>query len=156
MKYEIFESVIKMIEWMMYLDVNKILVDKDEEVLECYELIVLMFECMEKLVVIFCKKRMDCGVIDFDFKEVKVLVDDDGYFYDVILCECLVVEKLIEEFMLVVNEIVVEYFYWMNVLFIYCIYEDSDVEKFICFLEFIINFGYMVKGIGNDIYLCVL
>ena len=42
---------------MTYSDVNKILVDKDEEVLERYEPIVPMFERMEKLAAILRKKN---------------------------------------------------------------------------------------------------
>lgn len=44
--YEIFESIIKIIECMMYMDVNDILVEKDEVLWEKYVLIVLMFEKM--------------------------------------------------------------------------------------------------------------
>ncbi len=151
-KHEIFESVIKTTERMTYSDVNKILVDKDEEVLERYEPIVPMFERMEKLAAILRKKRMDRGAIDFDFKEAKVLVDDDGHPHDVILRERSVAEKLIEEFMLAANETVAEHFHWMNVPFIYRIHEDPDAEKLTRFLEFITNFGYTVKGTGNDIH----
>jgi ribonuclease R len=151
-KHEIFESVIKTTERMTYSDVNKILVDKDEEVLERYEPIVPMFERMEKLAAILRKKRMDRGAIDFDFKEAKVLVDDDGHPHDVILRERSVAEKLIEEFMLAANETVAEHFHWMNVPFIYRIHVDPDAEKLTRFLEFITNFGYTVKGTGNDIH----
>ncbi|MFE4039363.1 MULTISPECIES: ribonuclease R [Priestia] len=151
-KHEIFESVIKTTERMTYSDVNKILVDKDEEVLERYEPIVPMFERMENLAAILRKKRMDRGAIDFDFKEAKVLVDDDGHPHDVILRERSVAEKLIEEFMLAANETVAEHFHWMNVPFIYRIHEDPDAEKLTRFLEFITNFGYTVKGTGNDIH----
>lgn len=56
-KHEIFESVIKTTERMTYSDVNKILVDKDEEVLERYEPIVPMFERMEKLAAILRKRE---------------------------------------------------------------------------------------------------
>lgn len=108
------------------------------------------------MVEIFCCKCEKCGVIDFDFKEVCVVVDEDGYLEVVVMCECLVGEYLIEEFMFVVNEIVVEYFYWMDVLFIYCIYEDLKEDKLVWFFEFIMNFGLIVKGIVNDIYLVVL
>lgn len=99
---------------------------------------------------------MCCGVIDFDFKEVKVLVDEEGKLIDVVMCDCFVLEKLIEEFMFVVNEIVVEYFYWMNVLFMYCVYEDLKEDKLECFFEFVMNFGYVVKGCVNEVYFCVL
>ena len=93
---------------------NKILVDKDEELIERYEPIVPMFQEMEKLAEIFRKKRMDRGAIDFDFKEARVLVDEEGQPQDVVLRERSVAEKLIEEFMLAANETVAEHFHWIR------------------------------------------
>ncbi|QOR66171.1 ribonuclease R [Cytobacillus suaedae] len=151
-KHEIFQSVIKTTERMTYSDVNKILVDKDEEVRGRYDSLVPMFEEMEVLAQILREKRMKRGAIDFDFKEAKVLVDDEGKPTDVVLRERSVAEKLIEEFMLAANETVAEHFHWMNVPFIYRIHEDPNEEKLRRFLEFITNFGYVVKGTGNSIH----
>ena len=43
-----------------------------------YEPLVPCFELMEELAAILRKKRMNRGAIDFDFKEAKVLVDEEG------------------------------------------------------------------------------
>jgi len=150
--HEIFQSVIKTTERMTYSDVNKILVDKDEELREKYEPLVPMFEDMEQLAAILREKRMNRGAIDFDFKEAKVLVDEEGHPTDVVIRERSVAEKLIEEFMLVANETVAEHFHWMDVPFIYRIHEDPKEEKLQRFFEFITNFGYVVKGKANDIH----
>ncbi|MEH7382994.1 ribonuclease R [Bacillus sp. JJ1533] len=151
-KHDIFQSVIKTTERMTYADVNSILVDKDEELRTRYEPLVPMFEEMERLAAILREKRMKRGAIDFDFKEAKVLVDDEGAPYDVVLRERSVGERLIEEFMLLANETVAEHFHWMNVPFIYRIHEDPNEEKLRRFLEFITNFGYLVRGAGNSIH----
>jgi ribonuclease R len=150
--HEIFQSVIRTTERMTYSDVNKILVDKDEELRKKYEPLVPMFELMAELADILRNKRMKRGAIDFDFKEAKVLVDEEGKPYDVILRERSVAERLIEEFMLLANETVAEHFHWMNVPFIYRVHEDPKPEKLQRFLEFITNFGYVVKGTGNQIH----
>ncbi|QXJ38901.1 Ribonuclease R [Parageobacillus caldoxylosilyticus] len=150
--YEIFPSVIRTTERMTYSDVNKILVDKDEELRKKYEPLVPMFELMAELAEILRNKRMKRGAIDFDFKEAKVLVDENGKPYDVVLRERSVAERLIEEFMLVANETVAEHFHWLNVPFIYRVHEDPKPEKLQRFLEFITNFGYVVKGTGNQIH----
>ena len=47
--HEIFQSVIKTTERMTYSDVNKILVDQDEELIKRYEPLVPMFQLMEEL-----------------------------------------------------------------------------------------------------------
>ncbi|MGG3467987.1 ribonuclease R [Neobacillus pocheonensis] len=150
--HEIFQSVIKTTERMTYHDVNRILIDKDEETRARYETLVPMFELMEELAAILRDKRMKRGAIDFDFKESKVLVDEDGKPEDVILRERSVAERLIEEFMLAANETVAEHFHWMEVPFIYRIHEDPKEDKLRKFFEFITNFGYIVKGTANDVH----
>ncbi|MBM4760798.1 ribonuclease R [Bacillus sp. B15-48] len=150
--HEIFQSVIKTTERMTYHDVNLILVDKDEEVRKRYEPLVPMFEMMEELAAILRNKRMSRGAIDFDFKESKVLVDEDGHPSEVVLRERSVAERLIEDFMLVANETVAEHFHWLEVPFIYRIHEDPKEDKLRRFFEFITNFGYIVKGTANAVH----
>ncbi|AEP88253.1 ribonuclease R [Bacillus spizizenii] len=151
-EHEIFQSVIKTTERMTYSDVNKILVDDDEELKQKYEPLIPMFKDMERLAQILRDKRMNRGAVDFDFKEAKVLVDDEGAVKDVVIRERSVAEKLIEEFMLVANETVAEHFHWMNVPFIYRIHEEPNAEKLQKFLEFVTTFGYVVKGTAGDIH----
>jgi ribonuclease R len=151
-KHEIFQSVIKTTERMTYFDVNKILVDKDEETRKNYEALIPLFEEMEELAAILRKKRFDRGAIDFDFKEAKVLVDEEGKPTDVVIRTRSVAEKLIEEFMLAANETVAEHFHWLKLPFVYRIHEDPDSEKLAKFLEFITNFGYVVRGSANTVH----
>lgn len=150
--HEIFPSVIKTTERMTYADVNKILVDKDEETRSHYQALVPFFELMEELAAVLRKKRFDRGAIDFDFKEAKVLVDEEGTATDVVLRTRSVAEKLIEEFMLAANETVAEHFHWLKLPFVYRIHEDPDAEKLTKFLEFITNFGYVVRGNANTVH----
>nr|WP_100400177.1 ribonuclease R [Bacillus sp. FJAT-44742] len=151
-KHDIFESVIRTNERMTYTDVRLILEEKDEETREKYNDLVPFFERMEDLAAILRKKRFDRGAIDFDFKEAKVLVDEEGKPTDVVLRDRSVAEKLIEEFMLAANETIAEHFHWMKVPFMYRIHEDPDEEKLQHFLEFVTNFGYVVKGSANSVH----
>ncbi|MFZ3590134.1 ribonuclease R [Bacillus sp. DJP31] len=150
--HEIFESVIKTTERMTYKAVNQILEEKDEEVRQQYSELVPMFELMGELAQVLRNKRMVRGAIDFDFKEAKVLVNEDGKPHDVVLRERSVGEKLIEEFMLLANETVAEHFNSMKVPFMYRIHEDPKEEKLTRFFEFITTFGYVVKGTGSEIH----
>ncbi|WP_249871248.1 ribonuclease R [Oceanobacillus saliphilus] len=150
--HEIFQSVIKTTERMTYTDVNKILVDRDEEIRGKYSPLVPMFEEMEKLAEVLRKKRFGRGAIDFDFKEAKVLVDDTGKPTDVVVRERSVAERLIEEFMLAANETVAEHFHWMDVPFIHRIHEDPDEGKLEKFFDFLAGLGISVKGTSNEVH----
>ena len=150
--HDIFQSVIKTTERMTYKDVYKILEEQDEELIERYKPLVPMFKDMAELSAILRNKRTLRGAIDFDFKESKVIVDENGWPVDIELRERTVAEKLIEDFMLVANETVAEHFHWMNVPFLYRIHEDPKPEKLQRFFEFVTNFGILIKGTGNTIH----
>ena len=145
-KHEIFQSVIKTTERMTYADVRSILEDEDEELIKRYEPLVPMFKEMGQLAQIL-RENVCRGAIDFDFKEAKVLVDEEGKPTDVVMRDRSVSEKLIEEFMLVANETVAEHFHWMNVPFMYRVHEDPKEDKLERFFEFVTNFGYAVKDV---------
>ena len=151
--HEIFESVIQSKERMTYTDVYKIIgEEKDEEVLKKYEHIVPMLNNMAELASILRQKRIDRGAIDFDFKESKVIVDEQGWPTDIVIRERTAAERLIEEFMLAANETVAEHFHWLQVPFLYRIHEDPKAEKLQRFFEFLTNFGIVVKGTGNKVH----
>ena len=150
--HEIFQSVIKTTERMTYKDVYMILEEQDEALIERYEPLVPMFKNMAELSGILRRKRETRGAIDFDFKESKVIVNEEGWPVDIELRERTVAEKLIEDFMLAANETIAEHFHWMNVPFLYRIHEDPKPEKLQRFFEFVTNFGILIKGTGNTVH----
>ncbi|AQQ52673.1 ribonuclease R [Planococcus lenghuensis] len=150
--HEIFQSVIKTDARMTYKEVYEILEEDNQELKEQYADLVPMFEQMRDLAAILRNKRMDRGAIDFDFKESKIIVDEDGYPVDVVVRERTVSERLIEEFMLAANETIAEHFHWMDVPFLYRIHEEPKAEKLQRFFEFVTNFGIVVKGTSNQVH----
>lgn len=151
-RHDIFPSVIRTAERMTYNHVRRILVDRDEKVMERYEPLVPMFELMEELALILRRHRMSRGAIDFDFEEVKVIVDDLGHPTDIVPRVRSIAERIIEEFMLAANETIAEHFFWLGTPFLYRIHEEPELDRMIEFNEFIHNFGYHVKGLGNRIH----
>ncbi|RKD21880.1 ribonuclease R [Ammoniphilus oxalaticus] len=151
-RHDIFLSVIKTNERMTYADLFKILEEEDEGLMARYEPLVPMFQQMKELALKLRQKRMDRGAIDFDSPESKIIVDEQGAPTDIVLRDRTVAEQIIEEFMLAANETVAEHFHWLNQPFIYRTHEDPDEGKLRSFLEFITNFGYMVKGSANNIH----
>ncbi|MCS7459215.1 ribonuclease R [Paenibacillus doosanensis] len=152
-RHDIFTSVIKTSERMTYTNVRKLLTgEADEALVERYAYLMDDFRLMEELAMKLRQRRMNRGAIDFDFQESKILVDQNGKPTDIVKRDRTIAEQIIEEFMLAANETVAEHFYWMKVPFLYRIHEDPDAEKLMHFMEFITNFGYVVRGKGNTVH----
>ncbi|ULG74819.1 ribonuclease R [Macrococcus brunensis] len=149
--HDIFQSAIYSDERMTYSDVNEIL-DGDKELREKYAHIVPMIEDAQELNTILAAMRKRRGEVDFDFKEAKILVNEDGVPFDVAIRERGKGERLIESFMLAANETIAEHFHHMKVPFIYRIHEEPKADKIKRFFEFIANFGIMVRGGTENIH----
>ncbi|MFX0560469.1 ribonuclease R [Tepidibacillus infernus] len=150
--HDIFTSVIRTNERMTYTNVRKILEEEPPELMERYKGLIDDFKMMRDLALILRNKRMSRGAIDFDFEESKIIVDEEGKPIEIRKRERSIAEQIIEEFMLKANETVAEHFYWLRVPFLYRVHEDPDPDKLFAFAEFITNFGYVVKGLSNQIH----
>ncbi|MCZ8513937.1 ribonuclease R [Paenibacillus filicis] len=152
-RHDIFTSVIKTSERMTYKNVRLLLTGEAEpETVEKYAYLMDEFRLMEELAMKLRGKRMRRGAIDFDFMESKILVDEEGKPTDIVKRDRTIAEMIIEEFMLAANETVAEHFHWLKVPFLYRVHEDPDAEKLQHFMEFITNFGYVVRGKGNSVH----
>ncbi|EJG5109943.1 ribonuclease R [Staphylococcus pseudintermedius] len=151
-KHEIFESVIHSNARMTYDAVNRIITDKDEVTRAQYPEIEPMLDLAQTLSQQLIAMRKKRGEIDFDIKEAKVIVNEEGIPKEVVTRERGEGERLIESFMLIANETVAEHFNQMEVPFIYRIHEQPKSERLRQFFDFITNFGIMVKGTGEDIH----
>lgn len=150
--HEIFESVIKTNERMIYTDVSDILEDVDRPELKAYEYLFDTFKAMEELSLILRKKRERRGAIDFNFPEAKIIVDENGKPIEIKRSERRIANRIIEEFMLAANETVAEHMHWLDLPFVYRIHEMPDEEKIIAFNKFIHNFGFFVKGSQGELH----
>ncbi len=147
--YEIFPSVIKSRIQMTYKKVNSIL--EDNSVPDGYDEYVDSLKLMEELATILRHAKEKRGYIDFDVDEAKILVDEKGIPYDVVLRNRGKGEKLIEDFMIAANECVASHIYFMNLPFIYRIHEYPKEEKIRDFLGFISRLGYSLTGDIKDV-----
>ncbi|MDT0783974.1 ribonuclease R [Staphylococcus pseudintermedius] len=151
-KHEIFESVIHSNARMTYDAVNRIITDKGAVTRAQYPEIEPMLDLAQTLSQQLIAMRKKRGEIDFDIKEAKVIVNEEGIPKEVVTRERGEGERLIESFMLIANETVAEHFNQMEVPFIYRIHEQPKSERLRQFFDFITNFGIMVKGTGEDIH----
>jgi len=150
--HEIFESVIKTNERMIYTDVSDILEKVDRPELKKYDYLYESFKYMEELAKILRKKRERRGAIDFNFPEARIIVDENGKPTEIRRADRRIANRVIEEFMLAANETVAEHMHWMELPFVYRVHDTPDEEKIVAFNKFIHNFGFFVKGAQGEIH----
>lgn len=139
--YEIHRSVILVKERMTYKNVNKILKDRDPELMERYRDFVPIFEEMKQLADILKKRRLRLGTLDFNFPEAKVIVDDDGNPIAIEKRFQDVAESIIEEFMIRANEVVAMHLNKRGVPTLYRVHERPAPEG-------IDNMNRLLAGFG--------
>ena len=152
LNHKISETVLRVDRRMSYTSVKKILVDRDEALLEEYRDFIPMFQRMEELSSILRKKRFGRGAIDFDFPESKIILNEKGRPIEIKPYERNVATKIIEDFMLIANETVAEDYYWQEIPFVYRVHENPDEEKMAKFAAFINNFGYTLHRSNREIH----
>lgn len=150
--HEIAETVIRVDRRMTYGNVNKILEDRDSEVMQEYEEFLPMFSAMKELADILRNRRNKRGSIDFDFPESEILLDKQGRPVEIKPYERLVANKIIEDFMLIANETVAEDYFWQEIPFVYRTHETPDPEKINKLSVLIGNFGYYFKASTENIH----
>ncbi|MFW6380961.1 MAG: ribonuclease R [Bacillota bacterium] len=154
--YQIFSSVIRSNYRLTYDQVRRILVEKDNKLRQEYSDIVDKLELMNKLREAIRDNRFAEGSINFEFPEVKVILDEKGHPLELRKRKHGIPEQLIEEFMIAANRTVATDIYWKDIPFIYRVHDQPDPDRLHSFNEFIHNFGYHLKGIRNQIHPAVL
>ncbi len=149
--HDIFESVINTTERMTYDDVYALL-DGNEDLAIKYEKIIPTLREMKNLAEIFRNKRMNDGSIDFNFPETKIIFDNNGNVVDVTKYKYTIANIIIEEFMLAANRTVAEYFFWLEMPFVYRNHETPSEEKISAFLKLCSLFDITVKDKADNIH----
>lgn len=151
-KNTIEETIIRSKARMVYTDVSDILENDDRQLKIKYADLVDDFRLAEKLAKILMKKREKRGALDFNFPEPYIHLDEKGIPYDIEPYERRIANKIIEEFMLVTNETVAEYFYWLGIPFVYRIHETPSSSKIEALNKFIHNYDLLIKGDIEEVH----
>lgn len=143
LNYEFYESVIKSDYRLVYDDVSDYLEGKSH----VYTDSKLMKKLNEfrQLHEILAGKRDKAGDIDFNFKETKLVLDEQGNPIEVGIDQRRIANMIIESFMVVTNEVVGKHFANMDLSFIYRVHEKPTVEKEAEFRKMIAKFGFVIK-----------
>ena len=150
-KYELFPSYIKTTERMTYTQVNAIL-EQDVAMCKKYAHIITLCENMKALAKILRRRRESLGGIDFDTKEAKIIINDQGKVKDIQVRERKEAERIIEDFMIAANECVAAHMKWMELPALYRIHETPDPKKMREFARIAMMLGYPLKADVNHVY----
>ena len=137
---KIYKSVIRSNIQMTYNNVYKIL--ENDEIPAGYEKYVETLKCMKELALILINKRRDKGAIDFDLPEPKILLDEDDKVISISEREITIANRIIEQFMVLANECIAEFFCEKKVPFIYRVHEVPDQDKIQRLKVFLNNMNY--------------
>ncbi len=125
--FDIAESVIRSRKQMTYKNVNSIL--EQNIIPKGYEEYVPILKQMQELAHILREKREINGNLDFDIDEVKIKVDEKGKAVGIGPRQRGEGEKLIEDFMIAINEGTAEYASNLDLPFIYRVHGLPRQEK---------------------------
>ena len=128
---------------MTYSNVNKIF-DGDEALIKKYHDIYPMLLQMQELSLLLRRVREERGGLDFDIKEMKICVDENGVPTNVISRDRGPSEMMIEDFMLAANETVALTLYRLEYPCCYRVHEEPNKER-------LSNVNNILKGIGHKI-----
>lgn len=130
--YEIVPSVIHSKKRMTYQKVNQVLEGNiPSDYLEYQEDLKLMFELSK----ILRKKREKEGSINFDVGEMVIDTNEFGIPMNITKYERGEGEKIIEDFMIVANETVAGYAYYLQSPFIYRVHKVPSQDKLVEFVN---------------------
>ena len=146
LSYELFKSVIRSKARLTYEGVNAFF---NGERKEPYTSLEKDLNLMKELAMILRARRLSRGALDFNFKEIKVILGEDNKVKDIISYERGIGEKIIEEFMIIANECVAEFAFHRLLPFIYRVHEEPDPEKIRELSKFVKLFGYTLKIRGE-------
>lgn len=139
--FDINKGYIRSKKRLTYTEVQAVIdgegVNLDKELIKSIKL-------MRELQLILTDKRNARGNIDLDVKESHISVDANGEI-SVEQRRSKQAYKVIEEFMIITNETVAEYIFYMNLPFIYRVHEKPSPEKTETFKNFLKILGITVK-----------
>ncbi len=146
---KICESYIRSSKRMTYNNVQKI-IDGDSWALQEFEKIVPTVLKMNELKNILEQRRAQEGYIDLAVKEGDVYFDGDKI--EVTLHKSTDATRLIEQFMILANEIVAEYLFYLSLPAVYRVHEKPDKSKTETFKDFLRVLGVNVQWRRDELY----
>ena len=144
LKYEILPSVIRVRKRLTYEEVQEVLDGKKTLGREADKVLSHLAILSNMLY----KKRKKAGMIEFDFPETKVELDEKGTPIDIRAIERTFAHRIIEHIMILANSVIAEYIISNSALTIYRVHEKPDVEKVMQLKKTLSSIGVKTKKIS--------
>lgn len=84
----------------------------------------------KELHLILRKRNIENGYIDFEIKEPKIILNDEGIPIDIQIKKSGIAQKMIEDFMISANQCVTMYANDLDIPFVYRIHDKPDFKKY--------------------------
>lgn len=139
--YSIVESVINVNQRLTYSQVFEALDKRSDDLKAILPKLKLMKRLAKKLT----KTREKRGAVDFDFKESKIILDNENKAVDIVLKPKNIATSIIEEFMLAANETVARHFSQQGLPFVYRIHERPNPDKIDLLISLCRRLGYSFR-----------
>jgi ribonuclease R len=117
----------------------------DAELIELRDAVRTLWSLAEPL----RRARMQKGSLDFDFPEVKIFTDADGYADRLELITNDESHQLVEEYMLLANEVVARALHEAGLPFLSRVHDQPDPEKLIELRDLLATFGVEAGDLNN-------
>ncbi len=145
-RYELFDSIIRSDRRLSYDEVDGWLeADSGFPDAESERLLTTL----EELAAILGERRVQRGGLDFETVEAKVLLDEEGAPYDVVLRRRTVATNMIEESMILANEVVARHMVAKEAPMVFRIHEDPDPEALQRIAVILREFDYPIKDVRD-------
>ncbi len=147
--YQLYPSIINSDERMTYTKVNRIM-DGDLALMKEYSHLLAMISYMQECAGWIRQRRHALGAINFDTKEARIVVNEQGEPQEILLRERGEAERIIEDFMICANECVAAHLKWLDLPAMYRVHEQPEPKKVRTFARIAKTLGYsFVVNITN-------
>jgi ribonuclease R len=141
-----YRSVIRSRARLTYMEVRKILGDRDEQARARHRTILPVLERMGALALILQKVRTARGSLDFDLPEPFIDLNvSEGTIAKIVKAERNLAHRLIEEFMIAANEAVAEFITERRMPMVYRIHQEPDPERLRDFAVLLHHLGFGIR-----------
>lgn len=149
--HTISEGIIKTRTRLNYTEVSKALSEDSSEFISKYgkdifDMMIISKELSKKLF----EKRLKRGSIEFDIPEPEIVLDDNGVCIDIKPERRGLANDIIEEFMVLTNETIAEFFFKKQIPLIYRVHSSPFKNKLENFVKIAKEYGIECDSILKD------